>query len=284
MPRPGRIFTGPEEHGKKDDDHRPARNAALLTSPWLWHQTISTPRIRRRRAFVAVLALIGLYLFFKNIPTNLQPVSKRYDIRVPGQTYSGAQLPRPGFAGPSPHHPPPRSETSSVENKHYYDGELRFYALAASLHGIAKTVGYRPVNKNVMFAAASLRSVSRLLPMACEMSRYNRNSVHLVLMGREDVPLEEIKAINGIGQGCAIYWHGETLQYPSVQGSDASQMLDPILDSGVQTIGWNRASSQPWVIFSSLCIHKFSSWMIRSSRKHTLSERYVRKPTRLASP
>ena len=216
MPRPGRIFTGSEELGKKDDDHRPRP-----VSPWLrWTQTISTPRIRRRRAFVALLALIGLYLFFKNIPTDLQPMSKRYDIRVPGQTYSGAQLPLAGFSGPSPHEAPPRPEANSLENKHYYDGELRFYALAASLHGIARTTGYRSVNKNVMFAAASLQSLSQLLPMACEMSRWNRNSVHLVLMGREDVPLETIKAINGIGDDCAIYWHGTTIHCQGTPHSD----------------------------------------------------------------
>ena len=222
MPRSGRISTGPEELGKKDDDYRPAKHGSTNVSPWVWTQTISTPRIRRRRTFVAILALIGLYVFFKNIPTNLQPISQRYDIRVPGQTYSGGQLPPSfgGFSGPSPNQAPPRPENKLDKDNQYYNGEIRFYVLAASLHAIAKTTGYRPVNKNVMFAAASLQSVSRLLPMACEMSRWNRNSVHLVLMGREDMPLEEIKAANGIDESCAIYWHGKTLRYRMVGDID----------------------------------------------------------------
>ena len=223
MQRSGRIFTGPEELEKKDDDYRPTKHGSRHISPWLWTQTISTPRIRRRRTFVAVLALIGLYVFFKNIPTNLQPISERYDIRVPGQTYSGGQLPQAfgGFSGPSPNQAPPRPESKADEDNHYYNGELKFYALAASLHAIAKTTGYRPVNKNVMFAAASLQSMSRLLPMACEMSRWNRNSVHLVFMGREDMPLERIKTVNSVDEGCAIYWHGKIAACRRVADTDS---------------------------------------------------------------
>ena len=261
MPRSGRISTGPEELGKKDDDYRPAKHGSRHKFPWLWTQTISTPRIRRRRTFFAVLAFIGLYVFFKNIPTNLQPVAQRYDIRVPGQTFSGGQLPPSfgGFAGPSPNQAPPRPGSSSDKDNHYYDGELRFYALAASLHAIAKTTGYRPVNKNVMFAAASLRSVSRLLPMACEMSRWNRNSVHLVLMGQEDMPLEEIKAINGVDEGCAIYWHGRAFAYQMVAEPHSLQMLDQITGSGAQHTGWSQVSRQSWVTSKSSCIHKYYS-------------------------
>ena len=207
MPAPGRIFAGDEELGKKDDDHRPA-NGTIPMPGWAWTRWKATPRVRRRRTIVGLGIGLFLYLFIKNIPTDLGPISQKTDIRVPGKTFTGAPLGK-GVAPQSPSGQTPHGEDQLPSEKQYYNGQPIFYSLAASLHGIAKTMGYREHNKNVLFAAASLQSVSRLIPMACEMSRWNRNVVHFAVMGRDELPLDDIRMVNGVGTDCDIFWHGK---------------------------------------------------------------------------
>lgn len=203
MPLPGRIFAGDEELGKKNDDHRQT-NGTTLVSAWTWARWPVAPRVRRRRLLIGLMIGLVVYYFFKNIPTGLGPVAHRIDTRVPGQTFGGLPLVLPKFYSGKP----PRPDGPAESEKHYYNGQIKFYKLASSLHGIAKTRGYRERNKNVLFAAANLQSVSRLIPMACEMSRWDRNSVHFALMGRDDLPIEDIQVLNGIGPDCNVYWHG----------------------------------------------------------------------------
>jgi hypothetical protein len=46
--------------------------------------------------------------------------------------------------------------------------------------------------------------------MACEMSRWNRNVVHFAIMGRENLPMEDIQTVNGVTTtDCDIFWHGK---------------------------------------------------------------------------
>lgn len=111
----------------------------------------------------------------------------------------------------SPSGQPRHGEEQLPSERQYYNGQVKFYNLAASLHGIAKTMGFRENNKNVLFAAASLQSASRLIPMACEMSRWNRNAVHFAIMGREELPMDDIRTVNGVGTDCNVFWHGETI-------------------------------------------------------------------------
>jgi hypothetical protein len=60
-----------------------------------------------------------------------------------------------------------------------------------------------------MFAAASLHSVSDMVPLACKMAAKRLNHVHFVLMGKEDVSIEGIKQVNGISDPeCPMTWHG----------------------------------------------------------------------------
>ena len=206
MPLPGRIFAGDVELGKKDDDHKRA-NGRIPVSSWSWTTSKPTLRMRRKRIFLAFIALYILYLFFKHIPTDLGPVSQRTDVRVPGQSLRGTPL---SYTVPAPStEQPPHPAIKSPAENHYYDGQIKFPSLGISLHGIARTNGYRENNKNVLFAAASLKSASRLLPMACEMSRWNRNVVHFVLMGRDNLPLPDIQLVNGVDTECGVYWHGE---------------------------------------------------------------------------
>ncbi|MCJ1416095.1 hypothetical protein MMC32_002430 [Xylographa parallela] len=206
MPLPARIFAGDEELGKKNDDHRPT-DSAISIAAWPWKKGNAAPRVRKRRLIIGLLIGLVVYIFFKNMPTDLSPVAKRVDTRVPGRTFGGIPLPR------TPSRKPPHPDGESQSEKRYYDGPINFYSLGASLHGIAKTMGYRERNKNVLFAAASLQSASRLIPMACEMSRWNRNTVHFAFMGRDDLPLKDIQVLNGVGSDCGIYWHDARPDY-----------------------------------------------------------------------
>ena len=211
MPLPGRIFADDEELGKKDDDHRPA-NGTIPMPAWSWTRWRATPKVRRRRVLVGIIVGVILYFFFRNIPTGLVPIAQRVDLRIPGRTFNGIPLghkfgQRTGSQAPSGQ--PPYPEGYVASEKPYYNGQIKFYSLAISLHGIAKTMGYRDQNKNVLFAAGNLRSVARLIPIACEMSRWNRNTVHFVFVGRDDLPMEDILTVNGVTPDCGVYWHGE---------------------------------------------------------------------------
>ncbi|MCJ1399724.1 hypothetical protein MMC11_002926 [Xylographa trunciseda] len=206
MPLPGRIFAGDEELGKKNDDHRPA-NGTIPIPALSWTRWKLAPKVRKRRLIIGLMIGLVVYFFFKNIPTDLGPIAQRIDTRVPGQTFAGIPLPR------IPSRKPPHPDDESDSEKRYYDGTIKFYSLGASLTGIARTMGYRERNKNVLFAAASLQSVSRLIPVACEMSRWNRNTVHFALMGRDDLPLRDIQILNGVGPDCSIYWHDARPDY-----------------------------------------------------------------------
>ena len=208
MAWPGRFFADDEELGKKNDDHRPL-NGAISTTPWSTRKP--APAIRKRRILYAVCAALFVYLFVKNIPTDLGPHPRWADTRV----YQG---PREGnLATPStgpPTRKPPRPSTPSKAEEHYHDGPIKFYKLASSLHSVAKLGGQKEVNKNVLFAAASLKSVSELIPLACEMGRRKRSDVHFAIMGRDDMEIGEILKLSGVsGEDCNVNWHDARPDY-----------------------------------------------------------------------
>jgi hypothetical protein len=61
-----------------------------------------------------------------------------------------------------------------------------------------------------------LRSISDLIPLACEMARQTANEVHFALMGRHNVSIEGIQYVNGISVAdCPMYWHGVFTSPPS---------------------------------------------------------------------
>ena len=201
MPIPflGRIFTGDEELGKKYDDHRPAKDGIL---PSKWPGRKAAPRARGRSLLYGLLVCIAIYLFVHNIPTDLGPVIKRPDYKALAQ--GSLQSPR------SEEHitEPPRPEKLLPAEEHYYDGPFKFYKLATSLYGAARLIGHAGVNKNVLFAASDLKSAGDIIPIACEMARWERNVVHFVIMGRDDLAIDEIKLVNGLTEECKIIWHG----------------------------------------------------------------------------
>ena len=203
MPSLGRLFAGDEELGKKDDDHRPAKDGLL---PSTWPVRRATPRARGRSVLYGLLACLVIYLFIHNLPTDLGPVTQRPHYRSRSQ----------GGAGPAPLEAPaatfPIPEKQLPAEKATYDGPVKFYKLATSLHAVARLIGHGGVNKNVLFAASNLKSASEIIPIACEMARWERNNVHFAFMGRDDLPIEEIKVVNGVAEECKINWHGMTPQ------------------------------------------------------------------------
>ena len=109
---------------------------------------------------------------------------------------------------------PPRPSSPSAQEEHYHDGPIKFYKLASSLHAAAGLGGQKESNKNVLFAASALKSVSELIPLACEMARWERNDVHFALMGRDELNIQEIQKLNGATkEDCNINWHDARPDY-----------------------------------------------------------------------
>ncbi|KAK4693729.1 hypothetical protein P7C71_g3732, partial [Lecanoromycetidae sp. Uapishka_2] len=194
-------FAGDEELGKKNDDHRPVNGAAKSTT---WSARKTTPAFRKRRIIYGICALLFIYVFVQNIPTDLGP-SPRFS---PGPHINqGEKLP-PGSSDP-PTKKPRKPPTPSEAEEHYHDGPIKFYLLASSLHSVARLGGQHESNKNVLFAASNLKSVSEIIPLACEMARWDRNDVHFAVMGRDDMEMQEIKKLNGAEEDCNVHWHGK---------------------------------------------------------------------------
>ena len=98
---------------------------------------------------------------------------------------------------------------------HTYDGQVRFFRLASSLRlSASSTGGYDKKNRNILFAISALKSASVLLSMACDMSKWNRNHVHVAFMGRDGIPLDDLLEINGIDKtDCPAVWHDARPDY-----------------------------------------------------------------------
>ena len=214
MPLTPRFFQDDEELSKKDDDHRPQPTSSTAWKP-------AAPRMRKRRLLAFILALGVLYVFFKNMPVGLPPIPDRFDRRVPGQRISGIPLKGgmpPSFGGTKPKPPPSKQVSKQPEDEddadpgHFYDGPPVFEPLARSLQGLARGLRFSSRNRHVLFAAATPESASRLIPLACEMARWGRNVVHFAYMGRDEIPMVDLKDINGVGPDCEANWHGRTAQ------------------------------------------------------------------------
>ena len=191
------LFSNDEELGKKDDDHRPNKS----TLPTMAFRT----RPRRIRVFWIGIAVVVLYFFYKNIPTDVPPVNQRHDLRF-GRPLE-ASLPGQSILGGSP---TTNAKELGDKEGHRYEGPVKFYRLAGSLQAIHST----KENSNVLFLASNLRSASSLIPLACQMSMHNRNRVHFALTGRDDVPIEKVKEVNGVTErDCHVRWHDARPDY-----------------------------------------------------------------------
>ena len=200
-----RIFTGDEELGKKDDDHRPKASNASSSSSWSTRKP--SPAFRKRRIIYAICALLFLYVFIKNIPDDLGPSPRDFNPRL----NHGGKLPE--TTADPPARKPKRPARPSEAEEHYHDGPIKFYKLASSLHSVARLGGQNQFNKNVLFAASNLKSASEIIPLACEMTRWDRNDVHFAIMGRDDMEIQEIKSLNGAVDDCNVHWHGKECNF-----------------------------------------------------------------------
>ena len=207
-----RLFSADEESGKRDDDRKPGKPAKG------WFPRKAPIIIRRRRVIGFLFATLLIWLFVHNVP-NLGPfeqrVSRNHARRVPQDMDVEArglvQDPRDprlqDLPAPPPPGPPPL-EKDVDKPRRDYEGQIRFYYLASSLHSIARTMGHRDANRNVLFAASDLKAASDVIPLACEMARWKRNFVHVAIMGRDELSLEDVKRLNGAEKKtCNVYWH-----------------------------------------------------------------------------
>ncbi|OJD40195.1 glycosyltransferase 2 protein [Diplodia corticola] len=183
------MFPTDEELGKRDDDYTPGNKSSQS-----WRNL--PYNYRRRRVAIIIGAALSVWLLL-HVISHTDPGYTIYDATNP-----------PNLVRPNG--PPPKviDDTDEAARQHYYNGHIKFFELGDSLHKISNTGGLRDRNRNVLFAASSLKSVSALIPLACEMAKWNRNYVHFAIMGRYDIFLDDILEVNGVDrEGCNIYWH-----------------------------------------------------------------------------
>jgi hypothetical protein len=196
-----RLWASDEELAKRDDDLAARQYQG---SNGQWQAAVRTPRRRSVARLVAYIAVAFLVFYalsqtFTTTSTDGEP---------------GGSNPSPGFNG---QRPPGRGSSSTteqgynaalaVEKPMTYNGAVKLPSLGQSLHSIAGTNGKQAKNRNVLFAAASLKSASALLPLACQMALERQNYVHFAFMGRSEVPLQDLVKINGIDETCQIILH-----------------------------------------------------------------------------
>lgn len=213
-------FGKDEELGKRDDDYKDpsSKPGAAGQEWWNWR---GVPR--RRMSKGRVVAILGILLFmwgfFHFMPEDLGTPMRRPPPGTPRNqplpfgpnAVQKAQAPQTPPKGA-----PPKTDVERTpgESQHYYNGQIRFYELGGSLAAISRLGGYLIKNKNVLFAASSLKSVTNLLQLACDMGKWNRNHVHFAVMGRYDIPLDDLLRMNGIDkEACQVFWHDARPDY-----------------------------------------------------------------------
>ena len=217
----GTLFLSDEELLKKDDDHKPTKIPAMRTPLGL--ARVPPRKLLKRLAIVLAAGLL-IYLFIHNIPTDVPIKDRRRPVYRTGPTENTRDGPKPklkpvqgpDWNAPTKPQPPGKSNKPWKNPKTgspsapaaAYDGPIRFEKLGSSLHAISGTRGESKDNKNVLFAAASLKSAALLLPMACQMGAELRSYVHFALMSRSEIPMDQLREVNGIDDSCHIIFHG----------------------------------------------------------------------------
>ncbi|KAK5059772.1 hypothetical protein LTR84_009655 [Exophiala bonariae] len=189
-------------HGKKHDSDAAASISTSSSSSISLFRPLKL--LRRRRVVLALVTLWLLYLFFKNMPTDVPTVGQRYDPRFGRLT--------PGPAGPD--QVPLKNNRQSAKlwnDEQGYEGPIRFLELGSTLR---RALHKPSLQGNVLFAVSKLDNVPRVLPLACSMARNNRTRVHFAFMGRQSGKWDEILALNGLEEAdCALYLHDARPDY-----------------------------------------------------------------------
>ncbi len=204
-----------EELGKKDDDHKLVNSASQRRSS-SWQPARVPPRRSLKRIGLVFVVAAFVYLFVHNIPI-LGPDNRMRRPEYPhtlGRPPSRPNKPPPEIAM----HPPDPAAQAQTQTQaqapalntveRNFNGPIKFVNLAVSLQAISSTRGSQVNNKNILFAAASLKSAATLLPMACQMGMGLKNYVHFALLGRSDIHMDRLWEINGIDKSCIIIFHG----------------------------------------------------------------------------
>ncbi|KAI0874675.1 hypothetical protein GGS24DRAFT_458592 [Hypoxylon argillaceum] len=230
------FFMSDEELGKKDDDHKPVKSAGQRR-PSAWQPARVPPRRFLKRVALVFVVAILVYLFIHNIPV-LGP-----DHRMRRPMYPPSQRRPPSYSNlPPPEddmHPPDptaqgHTQTVAIKNaERNFNGPIKFINLAASLQAISNTRGSQSNNKNVLFAASSLKSAAALLPIACQMGLGLKNYVHFALLGRNSIDMEQLWEINGIDKSCVIIFHDAR---PDYAGISADARLEKAVFRGLHHI------------------------------------------------
>lgn len=165
-----------------------------------WQPTAKVPPRRVLRRWTALIVLaIGIWFCLNYLALDLDFVA--------GRDW------HPAYHG---------QKHASMMPERDYNGALRFRELAASLNVIPTQKGTSH-SRNVLFFAASLKSASTLLPLACAMGMERKNAVHFALMSRNALPLEDLQRINGIDTSCHIMFHDARPNYDGVSADTRMQ-------------------------------------------------------------
>ncbi|KAL7627483.1 hypothetical protein AAE478_001676 [Parahypoxylon ruwenzoriense] len=206
------FFLSDEELGKKDDDHKPFKNGPN------WHPARVPPRRSLRRiGLVSIVALL-VYLFFKNIPV----LGPDHRMRRPNYAYPdlAAAPKRPSYEQAPPSRPDTYPAHPATPPGRTFNGPVKFLELAPTLHAIGGTRGTMVINRNVLFAASSLKSAATLFPIACQMGTELKSYVHFALMSRSGIDIQELRKVNGIDDSCHIIFHDARPDYAQISTDD----------------------------------------------------------------
>ncbi|KAI1749901.1 hypothetical protein F4782DRAFT_285689 [Xylaria castorea] len=210
------FFMSDEELGKKDDDHKPVKNAGQRL-PSSWQPARVPPRRSLKRIGLVFVIAVLVYLFVHNIPVLGPNDRMRRPVYPPSHHPPPSHPDTPPF-GDVMHPPDPAAQwqtqplaVNALEGK--FNGPVKYVNLAVSLQAITNTRGSQANNKNVLFAAASLKSAATLLPMACQMGMGLKSHVHFALLGGSSIDMGHLWEINGVDKSCVVYFHDARPNY-----------------------------------------------------------------------
>jgi hypothetical protein len=201
MPLPPRLFPGDEELGKRDDDHKPGKKSPLGIA-WQHRRIPHGPHRRNmKRVALGLVVLIGLYYFFKNMPTDLENPRPR-----PHYDHNPAKFgPEAGSRSPPSANQgsvqDARVEETAEASQHYFNGPIKFYQLASTLRAVSKTRGSEPVNRNVVCSLGPLFccSANHCLAICCrEPEECLYTTTHSLRNGHTREKLRSL-CVNGAG-------------------------------------------------------------------------------------
>ena len=199
-----------EVRSKRSDDWAQAKQSNRNTWPW-WRGWF---RIRRRRTVWVLLAMFIFYTLYHQLRSNIGisnsnygtpygPESGPMSAKTPTQwvQYESPDGETPLSSGPIP-------KDGLETTKHTYDGIAKLYRLAPTLTNLLRMRTTSQQNRHVLFMASNMKSAAVLIPMACEMARWQRSNVHFAVVGRNDLSMSDLLKVNGIGEECEVSWHG----------------------------------------------------------------------------